>query len=291
MKKLQILLFGTSFLLPMAGVGCGLSKNPAGVSVSPSATPVSPRSASTVTPTDGKPGKRIVPSTVLEILLEAKKQNAAITPNELADLGNREIARQGFNFQVNSCAIAESNRVMGKYFEEPAPFSVEFMDRQGHRTTYALMARGFDAFCGCAFDLPLRSIAHDKMTIVSDGSPIEVVRPKDYFLDEIELVDASLNRTIRKWYNHNDQPPLGISEDGKRVYYHTGYDDPGFAELALEVGEAGIPRFVSLPQLDIITNKVTFDNFPKDPNNSYLGYFRFKGKNTSYILKFSYPCT
>lgn len=284
------LIFIALFFITSFNLSCALQANQNLVveQPKPSTSQALPTNVAEAKPSSSAGENKIVLSTVLEQLLEKKRQNAQISSADLASFGNELIKTDGFNFAFDTCEIAEKNEKNGKMADV---LKYGLKDATGKSVTFEITQKRYHAPCGCRFDFPLSKITKDKMTLVVNGKSDEYTRPKDFLLDEIELLDATMKKTIRIWYNHFDMPPVGISEDGAKVYLRTGYDDLNFKEIAVEIGEDGVPKFTVLDSPNIIKDPENLKDFPKDPNNAYRGYLKFNGKSVSYILKISYPCT
>lgn len=236
-------------------------------------------------------GPKMVPSTVMERLLEKQKNNPAISAQALAELGNELIAAKGFNFAFRTGPDSAPEGHRDESFDEPRMFSFDLMDLRGREKKYELRVESCANLCGCNYDFPLLQISRKRMTLVADGAPIELVRPTDFMLDEITLLDESRKRARRTWYNYADMPPIGISQDGTRIYLRTGNDALNFPALAVEMGETGTPRIVTLPDDNIITEFEFTQAWPVRVPNRDVRYIRFKGQGKSYLVRFPYACT
>jgi hypothetical protein len=53
---------------------------------------------------------------------------------------------------------------------------------------------------------------------VLDGKKYLLKRPVEFRLEEIELVDETMKRVIRKWEVPNETFPIGVSADGRILY-------------------------------------------------------------------------
>ena len=121
----------------------------------------------------------------------------------------------------------------------------------------------------------------------------------------MELVDETMKRVIRKWETPDETFPIGISADGRTLYLpveFTESDHDASMWLLWQQGKKSYPSSV----LAISPTGIRFEvaakalagqesedilDFPKDPDNAYLGYKRFRVKGKTHIIRFSYPCT
>jgi len=229
-------------------------------------------------------------STVLDELAEKKKQNPNISAAALSAFGNDLLKLKGYNFTTYTCDIAEINKIGDNdSSDQPVEFTFDLTQLTGKSSKFRLTADDWGYPCGCAFDLTVLKADSTEMTVLANNRPIRVKRPAFYF-EEVELVDKSLKKTLRKWYKPTDIQVYGISADGLKIYVETNYDNKD-NKLLLEISENGTFRFVPKDSANILKNGVGLTDFPRDKENDYLGYTEFKAKGKSFILKFSGPCT
>lgn len=235
----------------------------------------------------------IKPSEISKKLKQKIDENPQISTAELVEFGNNLIKTYGYDFSFYTCVIAEANKTSEAtdYSETFTPFDYELKDVKGKKLSFQIMSKEWGHPCGCNFEIPVLKVGEKEMTVIANGKPYELQRPKDFYLEEVELVDKNLKKTSRKWFNAFDMPPVGISIDGTKIYVETGYDNFNIQNILLEISENGEFKFVSYDNPNIIKDAEQILDFPKDPNNSYLGYLNFKSGNKSYILKYSNPCT
>jgi hypothetical protein len=139
---------------------------------------------------------------------------------------------------------------------------------------------------------------------VLDGEKYLLKRPAGFLLEEMELVDETMKRVIRKWEVPTQTWPIGISADGRTLYLSiefTKNDLDGNGWWVWKQGKKGYPTSV----LAISPTGIRFEvaakalagqeseipDFPEDPNNGYLAYRRYRVKGKTYIIRFSNPCT
>ncbi|MCA1622321.1 MAG: hypothetical protein LC768_01175 [Acidobacteria bacterium] len=232
----------------------------------------------------------IKPSKVIEDLLGKKKENPKISAKELSEFGNELIKKDGYNFGFNVCEIAKANNLNeGDFYSETfRPFNYKLENLKGEKITFQIMNKIFGHPCGCVFDIPVTQLSYSEMTVVVGKKQVKLKRPKEFYSEEIELVDKTLKKKIRNWSIPSELlvgeiDNLGISKDGAKIYFHTEVE-----ELDLEISEDGTFKLVTTDNEGKISKGEELKNFPKDPQNDYLGYKRF---TNGFIAKFSYPCT
>ncbi len=232
----------------------------------------------------------IKPSKVIEYLFDKKKENPKISANQLSALGNELIKKDGYNFSFNACEIAEANNVNegDSYSETFRPFNYKLENKKGEKINYQIMNKSFGHPCGCVFGIPITQLSNLEMTVIADKNQVKLKRPKEFYSEEIDLVDKTLKKKIRNWSIPSELligeiANFGISKDGMKIYFHTE-----IKELDLEIFEDGTFKLVTTDNEDKISKGKELKDFPKDPQNDYPGYKRF---TNGFIVKFSYPCT
>ena len=113
-----------------------------------------------------------------------------------------------------------------------------------------------------------------------------MMMPNNFTVDEVKLVDASLRRTVRTWVVPMDLVPEAISRDGAKIYMNTFTD-----KLFIEIDQLGRYRYVAYDPATMLINGVDLKKFPKEKDNDYLGFRRFKSGKKTHTIKFSHPCT
>jgi hypothetical protein len=217
----------------------------------------------------------IKPSTVDKQLLEKFEADPGTPISELARLGNQLAETSGYSFN----------------------FAPENVEDTGDRVTYKLKGtdgrdRTFvapvpgDHPCGIVTEFPVVGARKNVLSVFVEGRVFDVVMPKSFIVDEVELVDSSLRRTLRTWVVPMDRTPEAISVDGTRLYLNSYVDG-----LFLEVNAQGRYRYVAKDRRLMLTRWIDLKKFPRDKDNAYLGFRRFSAGKKSYTLKFSHPCT
>jgi hypothetical protein len=159
--------------------------------------------------------------------------------------------------------------------------------------------------CGENFaHLSVINVTSQNILAVLDGEKYLLKRQAGFLLEEMEFVDETMKRGIRKWEVPTQTWPVGISVDGQTLYlpiWFTESDSDANAWLIWKQGKKSYPASV----LAISPTGIRFEvaakalagqepeipDFPEDPNNGYLAYRRFRVKGKTYIIRFSNPCT
>lgn len=214
-----------------------------------------------------------------------------ISPRALAAFGNALIKQKGLDFSSLSCAIAEANNIAEgtDHSENFTTFKFEGEDLGGRKIPFELMSKDWGYPCGCSFDFPLLSVNQKEWTVLADNQPVKLKRPKDFYFEEVQLVDKRYKKVIRRWYKPLDNPPEGISADGTKIYVPISYNYE--IKLLLEISASGAFRFVPKNKPNIIKTNTDIIGYERSENDAYLGIKRFKSRTKSYYLKFEHPCT
>lgn len=232
------------------------------------------------------------PSNVIEILKERKRQNPKISPKELADYGNELAEKQGYNYIFENCKLAEQAEKEAEQntenvdYDTLKPYDYKMTDVKGSQIAFQFMNKDFGHPCFCVIDVPTLKVNRQTMTVIADGKAIELKRPEEFYLEEFVLVDKTLKKEIRKWLVPIDATPLGISDNGKNIYFEYSTDEH-FEDLTYEISEDGTIQFVAKNDKKINKGK----ELKGYPNYSEISYRQFNTNNKNYIVKFSYPCT
>jgi hypothetical protein len=239
---------------------------------------------------------KIRASTVLEDLLERKKQRPRISPRALAAYGNTLLRVKGLNYSFNACDILKANGKEAESDTRPRgallTYAYELTSADGRSMSFRILSTDDEGggMCGeCFFDIPVLRVTKTEMLVRAEGGTFRLRRPKEFVLDEAMLVDRSLRRVLRTWQMPFETAPAGVSPDGSKLYVDF-YDGLAPDELTLELSDDGTARFRARGDVRLREGEWIKD-FPKDPANDYLSYMRFKSGGKTYVVKFTGPCT
>ena len=218
---------------------------------------------------------RIVVPDVEQQMLKRREANPSTRATELARMGNSIAAKSGFSFSFAPEGFKEQGA--------DARYDLNLADGRRFRVLAPLPG---DHPCGIYTEFPIAGVTPILLTLVIDGKEVNVTRPKKFAMDEVTLVDSSLKRGFRTWTIPMDRYPMAISLDGTKIYVDSYIDD-----VFIEVDARGRLRFVAKGAEPMIVTNTDLTRFPKEKDNDYLGYRRFRAGNKSYTVKFSHPCT
>jgi hypothetical protein len=237
---------------------------------------------------------RIVPSSLLSLLERRIKEQPGLSPQELAAYANSILAHEGFNYKFDLCEIARKGEPDASKpgASQPKTFLLPMTSVEGEKLTFRITGENPEGLCGqCYFSIPCLNVTGRDMLMVSKGRQYRLKRSEQMYLDEMSLVDETMNRALRTWQVPYETSPLGISPDGRKLYLDLTYDaeDKGLAKLVLEISETGL-RVAAREELNLKEGEL-IEEHPTDPKNSYLSFMRFRVGDQSYIIRFSAPCT
>ncbi len=133
-------------------------------------------------------------------------------------------------------------------------------------------------------------------------------RPKQFVLDKMDLMDATMKKVIRSWEVPTQDFPVALSEDGKILYFSVDFTEADSAagrwqlwregekpkqeypSTLLAISAEGIKFVVAKPILARQKSEELKKHL-KDPKNDYLMFRQFRVGNKSYIIRYSAPCT
>ena len=236
---------------------------------------------------------KIVPTSYVEMVAE-KLSQPGVTAEEAAEYANRLLAIHGFDYWFDACPVVKANRHPKTIADKDGvtkSYNYSFVRADGRRIKMQLIGDPTSALCGeCEFDIPLLRVTKQQLLVVSDGKQYLVRRPPGFHLEEISVVDRSMKRILRTWEVPHDTGPVGISEDGTKIYLQllNNYTEDLFNRIVIEVSESTI-RFRALSQVAARDGELV-TNHP-GPRDSYLTFKRFRIANKQYIIRYYAPCT
>ena len=220
-------------------------------------------------------------ATVMDQVQAKLKAAPSTSPKALAEVANRLAAQQGYGFGFDPDNFKERNvTVRGRQLAR-----FDLIGTDGRKLEFISERRG-DHPCGTWTEFPVTRVKGNVFDLVSDGNTYPTRIPRQFARDNMELVDSSLRRVIRRWDVPMDSTPEAISADGTKIYLFTELD-----QLYLEVDSLGKYRYVPSDAPNLIKKHTDLTNFPEDKKNAYLSFRRFTQGATLYTIRYSGPCT
>jgi len=219
---------------------------------------------------------------------------------------NSALQKYGYIYKVHSCDFLDSKKLepLNPGHDPTLIYILPFDLARGGRRAYKIPVQGGPC-ADCYALIPALSFSAQKILAVLDGKKYSLKRPAEFRLEEMELVDETMKRVIRKWETPDETFPIGISADGRTLYLPVEFTESDhnaigwllwkegkkiYQSSALAISPSGIRFEVAAKALAGQESEDILD-FPEDPDNVYLGYKRFRVKGKTYIIRFSYPCT
>ncbi len=238
----------------------------------------------------------VKPSNIIDLIKVKVTQSKGNTPKQVADFANEVLKKSGYDFTFDWLPKGKINQAnLARIGEDYYPFYHSLIDSTGKKREFQFMNDNFGHPCFSVIDVPVTKVSERKVTIVSDSQEVDLIMPKDFGHEEMVLVDKDLKTQIRKWITPIDATPVGISANGKKIYFNTWEfyqnQNEAYAEqpirLAIELSVDGALRFVDVKEVPS-DKGIVIDHGRK---YSEITFKRYEVGGKQYIVKFSAPCT
>ncbi|HZS08633.1 MAG TPA: hypothetical protein VFD58_27615 [Blastocatellia bacterium] len=251
---------------------------------------------------------KLKPSSLVEDVRRQLEKHPAMTAKEVTAYANSLLVKKGFNYGFATADFIRKHNVKpvgARDYIQTLRFSLEQPD--GVKVT--LQSRVEEGRCGEFFaDIPALRVTRQEIVALLDGRIQRFRRPKEFDLDEMELLNEAMKQVIRKWEVPDQTYPLGISADGQTLYVPVNFSkaDSEAVGQVLWKGEQPEKLRYPLSVLAISSSGIRFEvaaevlrqqkseeitSYPKDPNNDYLAFRKFRVGGKTYIIRYSSPCT
>lgn len=247
----------------------------------------------------------ITPSKLLEKVRKKIQVNPKISTAEVTDFANSILEKNGYNYAFDVCEFIGIPRVSEPSQNKFYRGYLFSLDGSKHSIRFSGVQGGMCSECFANF--PIHKLTVTRLDLLVGGKVYQFKRPKEFTLDQMDLMDATMKKVIRSWEVPDQDVPDAISEDGKTLYLKsdfTNYDKyPGFAPFSksgkkpkqkypyslIALSGNGLKFVEAKP---ILTKQKSEDilNHPIDPNNSYQSFRRFRVGTKSFIVRYSSPC-
>jgi hypothetical protein len=140
---------------------------------------------------------------------------------------------------------------------------------------------------------------------VLDGKKYLLKRPVEFRLEEIELVDETMKRVIRKWEVPNETFPIGVSADGRILYLPVeftesdsdsngwlmgGQGKKSYPSSVLAISPTGF-RFEVAAKALVDQNIEETRYIPASPDSDGLSFMLVRVKGKIYVIRYPGVCT
>jgi hypothetical protein len=237
---------------------------------------------------------KIVPSRLMSLMAREIREHPGMSPEDVAAYANAILPHVGFNYEFDLCEITGQGKPDGSapVASQPNTYLLPMTQANGRQITFRIAGENLEGLCGeCFFRIPCLNVTGQDMLMLSKGRRYRLKRSAQMGLDEMSLVDSSMKRALRTWQVPYQSVPVGVSQDGRKLYLELrgeGESDV-FGKLVLEISETGL-RIQARDELNVKEGE-WINEHPTDPQNSYLSFMRFRVRDQSYIVRFSGPCT
>jgi hypothetical protein len=229
------------------------------------------------------------PSTIEAELLKYKEEHPSASPQKIAEYGNSLLPLKGYNYNIdveglNRKKVKETRRISEYYLAYPYTMTLS----GGKKQNFLFFAPSSESCC-CGYyytDVPVTAITANTLTLISDGKTYTVNRPADLGQSEVHaLIDVkNPSKEIRKWQVPRETYPMGISEDGTKLYIDGPVED-----VFLEISADGSFKFAA--KNEIRSDEGTPCSIRRNRKDDYETCIKFKAGQKTYHIKFSGPCT
>jgi len=222
---------------------------------------------------------------------------------------NSALQKYGYIYKFHSCDLIESKKLEplnpGHDPSVNSVYSLPFDLARGGRRAFKIHVEDIGPCSDCYALIPTLSLSAQNILAVLNGKKYLLKKPTEFRLEEMELVDEPMKRVIRKWEVPNEDYPIGVSADGRTLYFPVEFTESDsdanpwlnwkdgkkiYPSSVLAISPAVIRFEVAAKALADQESEFILD-FPKDPDNAYLAYKRFRVKGKTFIIRFSGPCT
>jgi hypothetical protein len=222
---------------------------------------------------------------------------------------NSTLQKYGYIYKFHSCDFLDSKKLEPlNPGHDPAVnsiYSMPFDLARGGSRAFKIHVTDIGPCSYCYALIPTLSFSAQNILAVLDGKKYSLKRPAEFQLEEMELVDETMKRVIRKWEVPDETFPTGVSADGRTLYLPVEFTESdhdagiwlpwkngkkSYPSSVLAISPTGIRFEVAAKALAGREDPDILD-FPEDPNNAYLAYWRFRVKGKTFIIRFSGPCT
>lgn len=251
-----------------------------------------------------RPLLELKPSAIEEEMEHFVESHPGISAEEVTARANSLLEKKGFDYHFEISGFIETLKLQPVDPSEESVYRFPLNLVKGGRLS--LQCSLSFGPCGEFFaGIPSLKVTSSGILSVLDRKRYLFKRPADFRLDDMKLVDATKRKVMRKWEVPLQTYPIGISLDGQTLYLPVrfgGDDDDAIRQLLWEKDRKGFPfsvlaisatgiRFEVAAKMLAGQESEEIEDAPKDPENAYLAFRRFRIGRKTYIVRYSQPCT
>jgi len=222
---------------------------------------------------------------------------------------NSALQKHGYIYKFHSCDFIESKKLKSlNPGHDPAVlgvYSLPFDLARGGRQAFKIHVEEIGPCSYCFALIPALSLSAQSILAVLDGKKYLLKRPVEFRLEEIELVDETMKRVIRKWEVPNETFPIGVSADGRTLYLPVEFTEgdqdanmwllwrqgkKSYPSSVLAISPTGI-RFEVAAKALVDQNIEETRDIPASPDSDSLALKLVRVKGKTYVIRYPGVCT
>ena len=222
---------------------------------------------------------------------------------------NSALQKYGYIYKFHSCDFIESKKLKSlNPGHDPAVlgvYSLPFDLARGGRQAFKIHVEEIGPCSNCFALIPALSLSAQSVLAVLDGKKYLLKRPVEFRLEEIELVDETMKRVIRKWEVPNETFPIGVSADGRILYLPVeftesdsdsngwlmgGQGKKSYPSSVLAISPTGF-RFEVAAKALVDQNIEETRYIPASPDSDGLSFMLVRVNGKTYVIRYPGVCT
>jgi hypothetical protein len=232
-----------------------------------------------------------------------------VSAERITAYANSALQKYGYIYKFHSCDFLESKKLeplnAGHHPSVRSIYSLPFDLARGGRRAFKISCECIGPCSFCYALIPAIDVSSQNILAVLDGKKYLLNRPVEFRLEEMEFVDDTMKKVIRKWEVPDETFPIGISADGRTLYLPVEFTESDHGAnmwLLWKEGKKSHPSSV----LAISPTGIRFEvaakalvdqdiekglDIPAGPDSGNLALKLFLVKGKTYIIRYPGPCT
>jgi hypothetical protein len=228
---------------------------------------------------------------------------------EITAYANSALQKYGYIYKFHSCDFIDSKKLEplnpGHDPSVNSIYSLPFDLARGGMRAFKIHVADVGPCSYCFALIPALSLSARSVLAVLDGKKYLLKRPVEFRLEEIELVDETMKRVIRKWEVPNETYPIGVSADGRTLYLPVeftesdhdlnawlqgGQGKKSYPSSVLAISPTGF-RFEVAAKALVDQNFEETRDIPASPDSNGLSFKLVRVKGKTYVIRYPGVCT
>ena len=252
-----------------------------------------------------KPEKiiRISPAKLVEKVRKKIQTNPKISTTEVTAFANSMLEKYGYDYVFDVCEFI-SKPISGMNQKDGTYLFRSFLKRVDGTKQLIQFSSEISGACGeCFAEFPVRKLSSSEIHLLLNGKVQKFTRPKEFTLDQMDLMDSTMKKVIRSWDVPTQDLPAAISEDGKILYLDPAFTNDnkyaGYSPLSKsgKKRQQEFPYFLLAISVDglkfveakPILIKQRIEEISRQ--NDYVAFRRFRLGKKNLIVRYTSPCT